>query len=297
MITIVTIGSTSYTYAATNNISIYVNNKLLKSDVSPLVKHGTTYVPLSFVAKELGAEVKWKSPMVEIRKNSVLLSLCVTDSQYDVNGGDVNILPSPVYMVNGRVMVPLRFISQELGCKVNYDANSKTINITQAGNIGDNYESESTSSDVQLSQEEKNKQQYILDNVAKVERSYTFPDRETMTSATSDVEAAKIFSKEFFTALKTPIETPDKKIIGNDNTDNYNLFYRTCDTTYVFKDKSGKVLAKYNRYNEVASNYISRMALEDVLSGKWYIDMEAKETDIDYLEVQLQNQNRFNLRK
>jgi len=45
---------------------------------------------------------------------------------------DERILDAPAKIINGRVMVPVRFIAESLGCTVSWDADTKTISITQA---------------------------------------------------------------------------------------------------------------------------------------------------------------------
>ncbi len=45
---------------------------------------------------------------------------------------DEAIMDVPVKTINGRVMVPVRFISETLGCRAKWDRNTKTVNIVQA---------------------------------------------------------------------------------------------------------------------------------------------------------------------
>ena len=94
-------------------------------DVAPVLESGRALVPLRFVAEALGAEVDWSG---ETRTATVMLDgrvLAVTVDQL-LLGMDV-----PARQINGRTMVPLRFISEYMGYVVYWHEASREIDIIQ----------------------------------------------------------------------------------------------------------------------------------------------------------------------
>ncbi len=109
------------------NGSAYV--KIL--DVSPVIENGRAMVPLRGIFEEMGAEVLWKeySQTVEIRDGNTEAKLRVEDDLIEVNGIKYN-LDVPPFLKNGRVFVPLRFISEAFGYNVSFDEESGAIKIS-----------------------------------------------------------------------------------------------------------------------------------------------------------------------
>ena len=126
-------------FSAEIPISIVVNNRLLKTDVDPLVIEGRTLVPLRAIADALGCTIEWnvqsqtatiRSPVDTIifRINSyVIVKTSVFDNREDK---DIEIDVPPM-IVRGRTMVPVRAISEGLDAKVEWikETNTVTINI------------------------------------------------------------------------------------------------------------------------------------------------------------------------
>lgn len=67
------------------------------------------------------------------KKENTEITLKLDSKQATVNGKTIA-LDAPACSINGRTMVPVRFVSESLGCEVNWDKNSKTVNITSALN-------------------------------------------------------------------------------------------------------------------------------------------------------------------
>lgn len=110
------------------DISIYMNSKRVEMDVTPEIKRNTTYVSISFISKELGANVKWESPKVIITKGNDQIIYTIGKKVVYKNGIQVQLLEVP-YTLNDRTFVSLRSISELLNCKVNYQKESYRIDI------------------------------------------------------------------------------------------------------------------------------------------------------------------------
>ncbi len=98
---------------------IYINDKKISLDTPPENYRGSTYVPVSFIAKELGFDVSWTSPYITIKDKETTIVLEVGSNAYTKNGVTYYTQYQP-YISNGRTFVPLRFISNIFGYAVDY---------------------------------------------------------------------------------------------------------------------------------------------------------------------------------
>lgn len=118
---------------ATQEISIFLNGQKIHSDVPPYLDPNAnlTLVPLRVISEALGANVFWEqvSQTVTIQKQDTSLHLTVGQRQAWVNGRSVT-LDAPVINRQGRVMVPLRFVSEQLGLTVQWEQATRTITLT-----------------------------------------------------------------------------------------------------------------------------------------------------------------------
>lgn len=125
------------TYAApASAIQIQIDNKTIETDVAPELKNNTTYVPISFIAKELGATVKWESPKVIIEKGDITLEIEIGKSEV-IENGKAYPTQNAAYLLKGRTMVPLRVISKHLGYYVGFDNVNKIVIIKNLDHLID----------------------------------------------------------------------------------------------------------------------------------------------------------------
>ena len=95
-------------------------------DVAPYVKDGRTYVPVRYLAYSLGVseeDIVWTqaSQQVTITLNDKLLILAIGSNVMLVNGEEVIMDVAPE-AVDGRTMLPARWIAEALGATVEWDA-------------------------------------------------------------------------------------------------------------------------------------------------------------------------------
>ncbi|SMP69311.1 copper amine oxidase N-terminal domain-containing protein [Anoxynatronum buryatiense] len=95
---------------------------------------GRTLIPVSFVARGLGAEVDWfeETKNVVITGNGQMVSLVIGDRDAMVNQHLVK-LDTPAMITQRRTFVPLRFVSEGLGANVAWDGPNRTVVITTDG--------------------------------------------------------------------------------------------------------------------------------------------------------------------
>ena len=115
----------------TTPINVFLNDVPLTFDVPPQIMDGRTLVPLRAIFEALGAEVDWNSAtqtVIANRANTEII-LTIGDSSPTINGQVVSI-DQPGVIIDGRTLVPLRFVGEALGADVNWDQNTRTVNIT-----------------------------------------------------------------------------------------------------------------------------------------------------------------------
>lgn len=117
--------------------TVFLNDSQLYFDVPPLVEKGRTLVPLRTIFEELGANVKWDevTRTVIASKGNTVIKITINSTKVLKNGAVFKI-DVPAKVINGRTLVPLRFVSEALGANVNWDKNTNIITII-SGNINE----------------------------------------------------------------------------------------------------------------------------------------------------------------
>ncbi len=119
----------------TPQVKVLLDGKALDFDVPPVIEEGRTLVPLRALFEALGAEVIWnpETRQVTAQKEGLTLELTVGSSEAYWKGpkDDHTVsLEVPPRIMGGRVLVPLRFVSEALGDRVDWDETSRTVRIT-----------------------------------------------------------------------------------------------------------------------------------------------------------------------
>ncbi|MGC8789642.1 MAG: stalk domain-containing protein [Caldisericum sp.] len=98
---------------------------------SPFIENGTTLVPLRFIAETFGSTVNYNDALklitVELADKIIQVQI---DSSIALINNSVYKLTVPPKIVKGITFVPLRFIAEAFGAKVDWNQATKTITIT-----------------------------------------------------------------------------------------------------------------------------------------------------------------------
>ncbi len=112
----------------------YVNSKEVALDQPPVIENGRTLVPFRFIGEAIGAQIGWDGTKKEVSYVFGDLSLVLTiGSKVAVVNGVKNNLDVAPKILSGRTMVPVRFISETLGAKVEWDGVKKLVTINSTG--------------------------------------------------------------------------------------------------------------------------------------------------------------------
>lgn len=100
---------------------VYIDHQRLYLDVAPVIDQGRTLVPMRKIFERLGAEIGWDegTKTVTAVKGDLEIKLTAGKTTVLVNGKKVK-LDVPAKVINGRTLVPMRFVGETLGAKVNY---------------------------------------------------------------------------------------------------------------------------------------------------------------------------------
>ncbi|PZD94285.1 hypothetical protein DNH61_17895 [Paenibacillus sambharensis] len=119
--------------ADSRTITLYLEGEQLAADVPPFIipKVNVTMVPLRIISEGLGASVAWvqAARTVTITRGDTVIRMTGGQEQAYVNDIPVS-LDASVRMIQGRTMVPIRFVSEQLGLKVTWNQAERTISLS-----------------------------------------------------------------------------------------------------------------------------------------------------------------------
>ncbi len=110
-----------------NPVYVKFNGNILGFETPPVIEDDSTLVPMRFLFEQMGAEVEWNG---EIQTAIATLDNTAVTFAIDDTNAEVNNTPTtmdiPARLINGKTMVPLRFLSENMGYTVDWDADSRT---------------------------------------------------------------------------------------------------------------------------------------------------------------------------
>ena len=113
---------------AEDEIKVTINGQNLTMDQPPVLVNDRTLVPVRAIFEALGAKVSWNNDTNTAtgELNGTTVEIQIENTVAKVNGKDVT-LDVPAKLINDRTLVPVRFISESLGAKVDWDNDSQTV--------------------------------------------------------------------------------------------------------------------------------------------------------------------------
>lgn len=214
----VSIGNKDY---KVKEAGVLINEDSLKTDFSPYIKEGRTFVPIREITEKLGADVKWngKDKSIKITLNGDVINMQIDNSKVTVNDKKIELdrAQAPQLALYSRprketkTMVPLRFISETFGYNVDWNNDKVRAEIS----------TEKTNSIVEdnKNKDKKNK-------------------KKTKNSKNSKVNSKSIFNDNFF---QSNVEKKETKNIKNQiNKGNEDKIFEEADLD--LKEKKNRVI-------------------------------------------------------
>ncbi len=118
------------------DVSVTVDGrKVVFPDAKPFIdENGRTLIPVRFVTEDLGATVEWNAQdrEVYIAKDGVYIMIRIDQEMILVNGR-TKAMDTKAIIRDDRTYVPIRYVAEELGATVRWDAATRTVIITTVG--------------------------------------------------------------------------------------------------------------------------------------------------------------------
>ncbi|MEQ7052171.1 copper amine oxidase N-terminal domain-containing protein [Paenibacillaceae sp. P-4] len=199
-------------------------------DTEPYIDSaGNTMVPIRFISEKLGADVKWdnaKQIVTIIHKGNTIV-MPVGSKKVNVNGSEIT-LDTMAIKKEGRVVVPLRFVSETLNAEVKWDGAWSAVNI-----VSPEYQIKIDNGAVTLDRwgrelrANQNSDEWILmsdtpDNVYKIGKYKIYH----MTSTSPATEFGDRFTKEELDRIVKNVKEYYKLALNVDyRTFNYSIYF------------------------------------------------------------------------
>lgn len=121
---------------ASNQVDVVLDGKLLNFDVPAQIIDGRTMVPVRAILETLGMSVEWngETQTVTASKKGVIISITINSTTITRNMVEQTI-DVPAQIIDGRTLVPVRFVSEFAGATVEWDGDTRTVYITSTDSI------------------------------------------------------------------------------------------------------------------------------------------------------------------
>ena len=128
------------TAKAEEPIKVILDGIPLQFDVQPRIINDRTMVPMRVIFEALGADVDWDSETrtITATKGGLVVKATIGDKNIYVNGVKITMDVAPI-IADDRTLVPVRFVSEALGCDVDWDGDTRTVYIFVKTYLPDDY--------------------------------------------------------------------------------------------------------------------------------------------------------------
>ena len=111
-----------------NIFTLKVDGKTINCEVPPIVFNDYSVVPARDVFEAMGATVEWSAinQKVTVKYDDTKVELYINNKTVKQNGVKKT-APIPPKLINGKTMIPVRFVAEALGFDVNFDSKTDTI--------------------------------------------------------------------------------------------------------------------------------------------------------------------------
>jgi len=120
----------NFSVDAQQSTRVLLDGRTLQFDAHPANIDGRTMVPMEVIFEELGATISWDEPTQTITatRNELSVRTVIGEMAIDVSGRQIAMDVAPT-IVDGKTLVPVRFISEAFGARVAWDESSRIVYI------------------------------------------------------------------------------------------------------------------------------------------------------------------------
>ncbi|WP_028547354.1 copper amine oxidase N-terminal domain-containing protein [Paenibacillus sp. UNC451MF] len=115
-------------------INLFMDDYSYDESTKPYISHDVTMVPVRFVVEQLESDVAWDAATKQVTitdpVSGAIIKLNVGSKQASVNG-TIKSLETEAELTNGTTFVPVRFIAESMGAKVEWNQELKMVTITR----------------------------------------------------------------------------------------------------------------------------------------------------------------------
>lgn len=123
-----------------NFFKLKINNEIIDCEVPPIVFDDYSVVPARDVFEKLGANVLWngENEQVTVNYDNTEIILYI-NNKTAYRQGKAEKMPIAPKLINGKTMIPVRYVSESLGFDVNFDSKTDTISIVSTKTVSPTY--------------------------------------------------------------------------------------------------------------------------------------------------------------
>ena len=113
-------------------VTVRVNNQIIESQDPNIIVDDRVFVLARDISESLGALVQWNNNtrQVAIVLDDRVIKMNIDSFTADVNG-EIKVMDTMPFLYNDRAYVPVRFLSESLGCTVEWDGVNRIVDINE----------------------------------------------------------------------------------------------------------------------------------------------------------------------
>lgn len=115
---------------AGQKVGLQVEGQVMETDPAPFIENNRVMAPVRVIASAMGADVSWNDEKraVTITQGEYHMTMFIGERHAMVNEKDVQAEVTPV-IINGRAMVPIRFLAEGLQVPVSWDSENQVVSV------------------------------------------------------------------------------------------------------------------------------------------------------------------------
>lgn len=114
----------------TSVVSVYVNGNKIEFDQPPVIKDGRTLVPVRAIAEALGSNVSWNELTQTVVIQRGLDTAVFQIGNNKAYSKKIIVMDVGAQVINGRTLIPVKYITEIFGGKVEWDPITKSVHIS-----------------------------------------------------------------------------------------------------------------------------------------------------------------------